>query len=44
MAIYKRFGKRKTSYDLCFYDDRGKQKWKSFDKLKAAKDFEAKGP
>lgn len=42
MAIYKRVGKRKTSYDVCYYDPEGKQKWKSFDKRKDAKDYEAK--
>jgi integrase len=43
MAIYKRTKKNgKTVYDLVYYDDQGKQKWKTFSTKKAADDYEAK--
>lgn len=42
MAIYKRTGKKKTSWYLCYYDDQGKQVWKSFDKKRDAEAYEGK--
>jgi integrase len=40
--IKKRVGKKKTSWYLCYYDDQGKQIWKSFDTQKEAKAYEGK--
>jgi integrase len=43
MAIYKRTKKNgKTVYDLVYYDDQGKQKWKTYPTKKEAEDHEAR--